>query len=211
MRKIIIGIDEVGLGAWAGPIYVAAVCFISNSTIPPDVIIRDSKAMNRAQRVRSSFFLRKNTCFVISRVSREIIDTLGVRKATIQGIISVIRKMRQKIRARLTVNARTNTLLHFQIDGKKICSISESHEFIVRGDGTIAEISAASIMAKVARDRHMKRLGTIHPEYGFANHVGYGTREHQRALNKYGICDIHRRSYAPIKKVMHSANKVVVV
>lgn len=209
MKKFIIGIDEVGRGSWAGPLFFGAVCFMKNVKIPPDVIIRDSKALNRAQRARSSYFLRKNSIFSITPVPKGTIDDHGLQKATVLGLHSVIRKIRLKIIASLPKKERENLHLHYKIDGNRICRISESHEFIVRGDATVKEISAASIIAKVARDRLLIRLSKVYPEYGFEHHVGYGTQRHQQALKEHGVCPIHRTSYVPIKKIMEAQNKVM--
>lgn len=202
MRRIIVGIDEVGRGSWAGPLFFGAVCFLKNTQIPTDVIIRDSKALSRAQRERSSYFLRKNTTFALTRVPGETVDRIGLQRATIHGLLTVIRKIRRKIVASLPVLDGEEIQLHYKIDGTRICDIYESHEFIVRGDSKIKEISAASIVAKVARDRLLMRLSKVYPEYGFDSHVGYGTKKHQLALEQHGICAIHRTSYAPIKRVI---------
>ncbi|MDP2630449.1 MAG: ribonuclease HII [Candidatus Uhrbacteria bacterium] len=205
MKKLIIGIDEVGRGSWAGPLFFAAVCFTKNIEIPPGVFIRDSKALNRAQRARSSWFLRKNSIFSISRVSRGTIDSLGLQKASVLGLRRVIRSIQRKIRkSQVYLNEQIPDLT-FLIDGLKICKIQEKHEFVVRGDDKIMQISSASIIAKVARDRHIARLGKEYPEYGFGNHMGYGTSEHQQALRKHGVCEIHRTSYLPIKKILEQS------
>lgn len=86
-----------------------------------------------------------------------------------------------------------------KIDGLRICELGDPHEFIVRGDQTEREISAASILAKVRRDAYMTRMARKYPHYGFERNVGYGTAEHRRALTSSGVCHIHRLSYRPIK------------
>ncbi|MBI4599954.1 ribonuclease HII [Candidatus Uhrbacteria bacterium] len=203
MAKIfVIGIDEVGRGSWAGPLFFAAVCFIENVTIPHDVSIRDSKALNRVQRVRSARFLRKNTIFSITPVPKGTLDEIGLQRASIRGLLSCIRQIKRKILKTVDEKNGQGIELLYKIDGRKLCDIKERHEFIVRGDDMIREISAASIIAKVARDRHITRLDKKYPEYGFDSHVGYGTKKHQEALLKYGVCEIHRTSYAPIKKIL---------
>lgn len=202
MRKIIIGIDEVGRGSWAGPLFFGAVCFLKKTQVPPDVIIRDSKALSRTQREYSSYFLRKNVTFAIARVPGETVDRIGLQRATIHGLLTVMRKIRRKIVASLPALDRGGIQLHYKIDGTRLCDIHESHEFIVRGDSKIREISAASIVAKVARDRLLMRLSKVYPGYGFDSHVGYGTKKHQLALEQHGICAIHRTSYAPIRRII---------
>lgn len=207
MRKIVIGIDEVGRGSWAGPLFFAAACFTRSIELPHGVFIRDSKALNRAQRVRSSYFLRKNSIFSISRVPQGTLDSLGLQRAMVLGLRRVIKNIKRKIGKSQGFLNEESLEFFFMIDGLKICRIQEKHEFVVRGDSKIKEISAASIIAKVARDRYIARLGKVYPEYGFENHMGYGTKEHQLALNRYGVCQIHRTSYAPIRKIIESKRK----
>lgn len=200
MRRIYIGVDEVGRGAWAGPLVLAALFFKKNIRIPDSILIRDSKALNRAQRRSSELFLRKNSTFCILGVPSETIDKIGIQGATVWAFEALCKKLKVKI-IKLTGVSKSafERQYQFLIDGRRICRPAVPHEFIIGGDDKIPVISAASIIAKTYRDRLMCRASIIYPGYGFENHVGYGTREHQDALKKYGICDIHRRSYAPVK------------
>lgn len=204
MRRVLrIGIDEVGRGAWAGPLYFGAVCFIKRVRIPPSFFIRDSKALNRSQRERSAYFLRKNTLFCVSRVPKETIDKIGLQRSIKRGILGVMKKIKRQIARALELEeAQQQHVCKFLIDGKRMCELKDDHQFIIRGDSKVREISAASIVAKVARDRYMIRIAHRYPEYGFDRHVGYGTRDHQEALTRHGICSIHRQSYVPIRKIM---------
>lgn len=199
-----IGIDEVGRGAWAGPVVLAAVCLNQNLSIPHHVYIRDSKALSRPMRERSDAFLRKNSTFCFLTVSRGTIDEYGVQKAFALGI----QKIALKIKTKLILNEGLSNLIYRRryitlIDGRRACDLEDPHDFIIGGDGKILAISAASILAKEYRDRYMRNVAAKRfPEYGFEKHVGYGTKKHQLALIKYGICNIHRRSYSPIKNLV---------
>jgi ribonuclease HII len=211
-RVLLVGIDEVGRGAWAGPLYFGAVCFIKKVRVPPSVFMRDSKALNRAQRAVSARFIKKNTIFCVYGVPRETLDSFGLQRAMEIGIQRIVRRIKRKILkiAAIRNNApEGKSVLKYLIDGRKVCEIPDEHAYIIGGDSKIREISAASIIAKVARDRLMIRLSKKYPGYGFQNHVGYGTREHQEALQEHGICDLHRRSYAPVHKIMEQNNSKV--
>lgn len=195
-----IGIDEVGRGSWAGPLILCALAFPEGIHIPQSVCIRDSKALNRSQRERSSIFLRENSIFCFSFVSRGTIDRLGIHKATIRGLRSVARKISELIIIKENCTGEQYKERYcLKIDGRRICQLQDPHEFIVRGDQTEREISAASILAKVRRDAYMTRMARKYPHYGFERNAGYGTAEHRRALEYSGICEIHRLSYRPIK------------
>lgn len=200
MRRTYIGVDEVGRGAWAGPLVLAALFFKKDIKIPDCIFIRDSKTLSRAQRASSEVFLRKSSTFVIQGVPRGTIDNIGIQGATVLGIEALCQKFKAKI-IKITGVSKSafDRQYQFLIDGRRICRPAVPHEFIIGGDDKISVISGASIIAKTYRDRLMCRASITYPGYGFENHVGYGTREHQEALKKYGICDIHRRSYAPIK------------
>lgn len=168
--------------------------------MPAPVLIRDSKTLNRSQRERSGIFLRKNSIFCFSFVSRGTIDKIGIHRATIRGLRSVTRKIRRLIIIRGNCTGEQYRERYcLKIDGRRICKLEDPHEFIVRGDQIVQEISAASILAKVRRDAYMTRMARKYPHYGFERNAGYGTAEHRDALARSGICDIHRLSYRPIK------------
>lgn len=209
MRYRYVGIDEVGRGAWAGPLVLAAVCYYTRITFPEGLYIRDSKALNRAQRRDSAAFLRKNSTFCIKIVSRETVDKYGVHKATIQGIIDVSHKIKEKIMRQYQMSEEEYSRRYYHlVDGRPVCKLDQRHEFIIGGDDKVPVISAASIVAKVFRDRYMERMGRKYPEYGFERHVGYGTQAHQEAIRTHGISPIHRLSYKPIKLYTEGVNRV---
>ena len=192
--KHYIGIDEVGRGSWAGPVVIAAVFFPDDLVVPDDVVIRDSKVLSRPSRTRSAYFLRKNSTFCTLVVPTETVDQGGVHRAIVNGIRRICATMKRKI---------SNP--HFLIDGTRLCALRHSHEFIIHGDSLIREIAAASIIAKDFRDRYMARMEKIYPGYGFDRHVGYGTQFHQDALQRLGVSPIHRRSFAPIRRLCTEA------
>lgn len=201
-----IGIDEVGRGAWAGPVVIAAVYLENHVEIPQGVCIRDSKALNRARRAGSAVFLRKNSTFCTLFVSSGTIDTFGVHSAIARGIEIISQKIKEKLMKDKEITERAfNCRYKILIDGRRVCNPEASHEFIVRGDSTVPIISSASIVAKECRDQYMRCIALKFPQYGFEKNVGYGTKEHQYALARHGICTIHRRSYAPIRKLCTEA------
>ncbi len=205
MKRIIVGIDEVGRGSWVGPLFFGAVCFLQKPILADGVYIRDSKKLTRASRERSASFLRENSIYCICRVSQETIDKKGLSNAMNEGVRRIVVSIRRKlVHVYKCTTGELDTRLHFLIDGRKICDIPHSYCYIVRGDDKVMEISAASIVAKVARDRHLARLAKIYPGYGFERNAGYGTKEHQQGLREYGISQIHRRSYAPIREMLYT-------
>lgn len=188
-----VGIDEAGRGPLAGPVSVAAVAF-------PEALykrrerllggIRDSKKLTEHGRERWYAFLlteaKKGSIKITSSmVSHSVIDRRGISKATALGVNRSLSK--------LGINPTTARVL---LDGSLAAPLEwENQETIIRGDDRVAIIAAASIIAKVRRDRRITRLSKKYPEYGLAVHKGYGTPLHYRALKKYGLSPIHRRSF----------------
>lgn len=179
------GIDEVGRGALAGPVVVAAVI------LKPDAIpagLADSKKLNKAQRdALFELILQQAAAISVCSGSAAQIDAVNIRQATLQA-------MR---RAALALNIVPSHLL---IDGRDIpkglpCPATA----LIKGDDRSVSISAASIVAKVMRDRLMLRLNDIVPHYGFGRHVGYGTAQHLAAIRDFGPSKYHRLSFAPMR------------
>lgn len=188
--KYICGIDEVGIGPWAGPLTIGAVI------LPLELLdfpFKDSKKISLKKRENVFEELRKDIIWNIACVSNQEIDKKGLVAAKILAFKRVILGLSQK----------PDIIL---IDGRYMFRQGSKPkipcEFIIKGDEKIKSISAASIFAKVYRDRLMKKLHQKYPQYNFKNNKGYGTKEHQEALVKYGVCEIHRKSYKPIRKII---------
>ena len=179
------GVDEAGRGPLAGPVAVAAVILDATRRIDG---LGDSKALTEAR--REALFPRiqsDSLAFAIVLVHADEIDRLNILQATMAG-------MRRAVAALAVAPSRV------LVDGNRVPpGLGVEAEAIVKGDAKIAAISAASILAKVARDRWMRDLDAEHPEYGFAMHKGYPTPEHLEALRRFGPCPAHRRSFAPVR------------
>ncbi len=184
---IIAGVEEVGCGCWAGPVYAAAVILPIDSRIG---LIRDSKTLSASQRERVAEPIKEGaTAWAVGIASVEEIDVMNIRRAS--GL-AMLRAIEQLV-------VRPEFVL---IDAFKIPGLTIPSKSIIHGDLKVKSIAAASVIAKVARDAQMKILDQEYPGYGFADHKGYGTRQHQEALKKLGPCSIHRKSFAPIKVYM---------
>ncbi|GAB3734011.1 ribonuclease HII [Silanimonas algicola] len=179
------GVDEAGRGPLAGPVAVAAVILDPARRIDG---LGDSKALTEAR--REALFPRIQSdalAFAIVFVHADEIDRLNILQATMAG-------MRRSVAALASPPSRV------LVDGNRVPpGLGVDAEAIVKGDAKIAAISAASILAKVARDRWMLELDATHPEYGFAAHKGYPSPQHLEALRRFGPCPAHRRSFAPVR------------
>lgn len=181
------GIDEVGRGAWAGPLVAAGVIFSKAVRITG---ITDSKLLTKQSRERLAHEIKeKAAAWSIVEISPKEIDMFGVGEANARAISQVIIELNP---------APEHLLIDYAF--LKAQAFSVPFETIIKGDQKIFSISAASIIAKVERDAIMCRYAKDYPEYGFDSHVGYGTNEHQNALKNYGITPIHRRSYKPVSQ-----------
>lgn len=182
--SIFAGVDEVGCGCFAGPVYAAAVILPFNSRIG---LIRDSKTLSEKQRDGLAIKIRERaTAWSIGSASVEEIDELNIRQAAFLAMHRAIESL--TIQPQIILS-----------DGFMIPGLSIPCRRIVRGDRYVKSIAAASIIAKVARDAEMNRLDGEYPDYGFAEHKGYGTKKHQKALKQHGATPIHRMSFAPLK------------
>lgn len=179
--RFIAGVDEVGRGCLAGAV-VAAACILDLSKPLPE-FLNDSKKITAKKRDRIAQELKENAvAYSIAEVSAEEIDRINILEATKKAMRAAIEK--------LTPNA--DFLL---IDALQLKDIALPQKAIIKGDAISASIAAASILAKTYRDNQMLELDRIYPEYGFAKHVGYGTKAHFEALKEHGACDIHRKSF----------------
>jgi ribonuclease HII len=188
MRVRIAGIDEAGRGPLAGPVVAAAVILRPGRGIPG---LADSKVLSAEVRAEMSVQIRRRAlCFGIGWADPAEIDSLNILQATFLA-------MR---RAVLAMNIFPQSLI---VDGDRLprlegLGVALTARAIVRGDATEPSISAASILAKTARDEYMNHMDTIYPQYAFASHKGYATREHRLRLREHGPCALHRRSFAPV-------------
>jgi ribonuclease HII len=189
MRRRVAGIDEAGRGPLAGPVVAAAVMLRPGRRIEG---VADSKALSAEQRTALSVVIRRDAlCFGIGWADRAEIDALNILQATFLAM-------------RRALLAMTLTPDHVMVDGNLLPELGGlgktlTARAIVGGDATIPAISAASILAKVARDSYMNQMDTIYPVYSFATHKGYCTPDHQRLLELHGPCPLHRRSFAPVR------------
>jgi ribonuclease HII len=179
----IAGIDEAGRGPWAGPVVAAAVILHPEK---PIVGLKDSKLLTPKKRGDLFDLIVKNAMsFAVGRAEVSEIDQINILQATMLAMQRAVQAL--SLQPTLAL-----------IDGNKAPFLLCETKTLIGGDQLEPAISAASILAKVTRDREMEILDQKYPEYGFAKHKGYGTKEHVLALQKYGPCEIHRRSYAPI-------------
>jgi ribonuclease HII len=182
--QLVAGVDEVGRGPLAGPVVAAAV-ILDPQAIPDG--LADSKLLSVARRdALFDIILRQGLGVGIGSASALEIDRLNIRQATLLA-------MRRAVAALPLVPGLV------LVDGNDPPSLACPCEAIIGGDALISSIAAASIIAKVTRDRMMARLGQHYPAYGFAGHAGYGTAQHRAALKEHGPCPAHRYSFAPVK------------
>lgn len=185
--RIIAGVDEVGRGPLAGPVVAAAVILPKDHTIEG---LRDSKKISKKRRESLFPLIYEQAIDIgIGEVDVKTIDKINIREATFKA-------MKMALDDLSTIPDRA------LIDGHPLNDQSIPNEGIIGGDDKVDSIKAASIIAKVTRDRIMKEYSIIFPEYGFENHSGYGTKIHIEALEKYRATPIHRRSFKPVKNLM---------
>jgi len=176
------GVDEVGMGPLAGPVVAAAVIFADGKTIPG---IADSKMLTLKARERAAATIRERAAAcALGVVEPDEIDRLNIYQAGLKAM-------------RLAVEGLAIAAEHVLVDGRHIPSLLVPQTRYAKGDTFVYSIAAASILAKVHRDRIMHECDAQYPQYGFCRHVGYATREHLAALRTYGPSPLHRRSFAP--------------
>lgn len=185
---LVAGIDEVGRGAWAGPIVAAGVIFEKRLMIKG---LNDSKKLLAPKREELAEIIKaKALAWTVQLVENGIIDEIGVGQANALVIDKVINALAPKPHYLLIDKA---SVIKYKI--------RIPWETIIKGDSKIFSIAAASIIAKVARDEMMLKLAEKYPNYGFEEHKGYGTELHQKMIARYDICVIHRKSYKPIHQL----------
>lgn len=184
----IAGVDEVGRGPIAGPVVAAAV--ILNPARPIDGL-RDSKKLSPRRREALAQCIRDNAlCWALGRAEVEEIDQINILQASLLAM--------QRAVAALSIQPESA-----QVDGNHAPALACAVQCIVGGDASIPAISAASIVAKVARDAELVQLDQGYPGYGLAQHKGYPTAAHLRALRELGVTPLHRRSFAPVKRCLN--------
>ncbi|MGN0840433.1 MAG: ribonuclease HII [Candidatus Ornithospirochaeta sp.] len=182
-EKVVCGTDEAGRGPLAGPVVAAAVILPHDF---PVEILNDSKKMSEKERIKVEAIIKeKATAWAVSAISHKIIDKINILNSSLLGMKRSYEKIRDD-------GYKITILL---CDGNKTPDVDCPVEAIVKGDAKVPEIMAASILAKNHRDRLMDRADKKWPQYGFAHHKGYPTKEHYEALKKYGPCPIHRLSF----------------
>ena len=191
--QLICGVDEAGRGPLAGSVYAAAVILDVHN---PIIGLMDSKKLSEKKRDFLSEEIKlKAKAWGIASCSAQKIDQINILQASLLAMKRAITNMQSQF----NITPDMGEIL-VQVDGNKCPNISLPCEAIVKGDSKVQAISAASILAKVARDAELYELDKIYPQYGFAQHKGYPTARHLLALQAHGICPQHRLSYAPIKK-----------
>jgi ribonuclease HII len=184
---LIAGVDEAGRGPLAGPVVAAAVILDDQHPIQG---LADSKVLTARRREQLYDEIRaKALCCSIAQASVEEIDEINILQATMLAMRRAVEGLRLK---------PTKVL----VDGNRLPVLDVLAEAIVKGDSKVPAISAASILAKVTRDRWCAELDAQYPQYGFAGHKGYGTAEHLQALQAHGACPEHRKSFSPVAKVL---------
>jgi ribonuclease HII len=192
---LICGVDEAGRGPLAGSVYAAAVILDANNLIEG---LADSKKLSEKKRDFLSVEIKlKALAWGIASCSCQEIDEINILQASLLAMKRAIEAMQ----AQFKLDSHIGDIL-VQVDGNKTPKISLPCEAIVKGDSKVQAISAASILAKVARDAELYELDKQYPQYGFAKHKGYPTPAHLLALQAHGICPQHRLSYAPVKALI---------
>ena len=185
--KILAGVDEVGRGSLIGPVYAAAV--ILNKSINKK-LLKDSKSLTKNKREELDRYIKENSIWSIGRASIKEIEKINILYASLLAMK----------RAVLKLNKKPSLVL---IDGNKLPDLKNYKlEYVIKGDQKIPSISAASIIAKVSRDKFITKLSKQFSNYGWQTNSGYGTKEHLRAIKKFGITKYHRKTFSPISSLL---------
>lgn len=183
--KVICGVDEAGRGPLAGPVYAAAVVLKKGQTIEG---VNDSKKLSEKKReLLFDKIIAECEEYSIGTASEKEIDEINILQATFLAMKRAVEGLSVKPECAL-------------VDGNQVPPLECDVETVVKGDSKSESIAAASILAKVSRDRYMLEMAKKYPQYGFEKHKGYGTKLHYEMIEKYGICDIHRKTF--LKKVL---------
>ncbi len=184
--KIIAGVDEVGRGSLVGPVYAAAVILNKSINIK---LLKDSKSLTKIKREVLAKYIKKNSIWAIGTASIKEIEKINILHASLLAMKRAIIKLKKKPKLIL-------------IDGNKLPEINNYNlRSIIKGDQKIPSISAASIIAKVTRDRVVTNLGKKYKGYHWDKNSGYGTKQHLKAIKNLGITSHHRKTFSPINKI----------
>jgi len=184
--RLVAGVDEVGRGSLVGPVYAAAV--ILNKSIDKR-LMKDSKSLSKTQRVILSKYIKKNSIWSVGKASVKEINKINILNASLLAMERAIKKLKKK------------PFIVF-IDGNKLPKIKNFKlRSVVKGDQKISSISAASIVAKVTRDKIITNLGKKYKGYYWDQNSGYGTKQHIKAIKNLGITKHHRKTFSPISKM----------
>ncbi len=187
MKNFIAGVDEVGRGSLIGPVYAAAVILKNNLNKKK---LKDSKKLSKKNREILEKYIKKNSHWSIGSASIKEIEKLNILNASLLAMKRAIKKL--KIKPKLVL-----------IDGNKTPKIKNYNlKYVIKGDQKISEISAASIIAKVSRDRLMQKMSKKYLMYSWNKNAGYGTKDHLSAIKKYGITKHHRKKFRPIHNML---------
>ena len=187
MKNIIAGVDEVGRGSLIGPVYAAAVILKGNLNKKK---LKDSKKLSKKKREILEIYIKKNSYWSIGSASIKEIEKFNILNASLMAMERAIKKLNKK--PSLTL-----------IDGNKIPKIKNYNiKYVIKGDQKIPEISAASIIAKVARDRLVTKMSKKFTKYALDKNAGYGTKIHLLAIKKFGVTKHHRKTFAPIHNIL---------
>ena len=186
MKKIIAGVDEVGRGSLVGPVYAAAVILKKSANTK---ILKDSKTLSPKKRRYLYNYIKKNSFWSLGKASVKEIEKINILNSSLLAMKRALKKL----------NKKPNLVM---IDGNKTPDIKNYKlKSIIRGDQKIASISAASIIAKVSRDKFITKLAKNFNNYGWETNCGYGTKKHLSALKKFGATHHHRKTFAPLHKM----------
>ena len=187
-KSLVLGLDEAGRGCWAGPLVVAG-CILPNNY--QNDKIKDSKQLSPAQREKLfEQIIEDAISYQIIFVTPNDVDKFNPKQASINGMFEIVK----------TIQPRPTVAL---VDAEKLPKSDIETISIIKGDANSISIAAASILAKVSRDRYMVEIDTKYPQFSFAKHKGYGTAEHLKELKNNGpIKDFHRYSYKPVKEIL---------
>lgn len=195
--RLIAGVDEVGRGCIAGPVY-ASCCLVDYKAIKrleaSDLaLIRDSKTLSFNQRIKALDVIEKISLnYSIKSASTRQVEKLGIVGAIFHAMKLALKEVQLY-----------HSLDLLLVDGnKEIPKISLPQKTVIKGDNLCYSIASASILAKVARDRYMIKMAKTYPNYGFDEHMGYGTKKHRDQLKKLGYCPLHRRNFAPVSTMI---------